>query len=205
MKPMPYDKDIGAFDSRAGGYESGWLGRLHHDIADKVADIALHLSPAPARVLDVGCGTGYLLRQLAIRLPDAAGLVGVDPAPQMVKASEQSASDVRLSFHTGVAEALAFQNESFDMVVSTTSFDHWADQRAGLAEVSRVLKSGGHLVLADLFSVFMVPTLLFGHRGRVRTIGGLTALLRAGGFDVLARHNLYVVVQAVSARKHELL
>jgi ubiquinone/menaquinone biosynthesis C-methylase UbiE len=65
------DRDVAAFDARAPGYESGWLGRLHHQIADRTADLALTLTPAPRRILDVGCGTGYLLRRLATRCPQA--------------------------------------------------------------------------------------------------------------------------------------
>jgi hypothetical protein len=42
---MTRDRDIGAFDARAGGYESGWLGRLHQQIADRTADLALTLAP----------------------------------------------------------------------------------------------------------------------------------------------------------------
>jgi SAM-dependent methyltransferase len=55
---------------------------------------------------------------------------------------------------------------TFDLVVSTTSFDHWADQQAGLAECARVLAPGGCLVLADLFSALLLPTLLAGRRGK---------------------------------------
>jgi predicted TPR repeat methyltransferase len=49
---------VAAFDERAAGYDQGWLGRLHHDIADQAAEIALTASAAPERVLDVGCGSG---------------------------------------------------------------------------------------------------------------------------------------------------
>jgi ubiquinone/menaquinone biosynthesis C-methylase UbiE len=62
------------------------------------------------------------------------------------------------------ASRLPWPAATFDLVVSTTSFDHWADQRAGLAECARVLAPGGCLVLADLFSV-LLPTLLAGRRG----------------------------------------
>src|SRR5260370_26441100 len=81
----PRYRDVAAFDERAAGYDQGWLGRLHHDIADQTAEIALTASAAPERVLDVGCGSGYLLRLLASRCPDAAELAGVDPAPGMIK------------------------------------------------------------------------------------------------------------------------
>ncbi len=62
------------------------------------------------------------------------------------------ADDDRLRFSLGAAEQLPYPDATFDLVVTTTSFDHWADQRAGLGECARVLAPGGHLVLAGQFS-----------------------------------------------------
>jgi len=116
---------------------------MHHDIADRTADLALSLVPVPRRVLDVGCGTGYLLRRLAVRCPDAVVLAGVDPAPAMIRAAREAAESGRLALAAGAAEHLPWPAATFDLVVSTTSFDHWADQGAGLAECARVLAPGG--------------------------------------------------------------
>ena len=162
---MARDRDVAAFDERAHGYDEGWRGRMHHQIADRTADLALTCLPAPSRILDVGCGTGYLLGRLAARLPLAEVLAGIDPAPAMITVARAAAAD-RLRFVVGTAERLPWPAESFDLVVSTTSFDHWADQRAGLAQCARVLAPGGCLVLADLFSVLLLPTLLAGRRAR---------------------------------------
>ncbi len=199
---MAPDRDIAAFNQRAPSYEDGWLGRLHHEIADRAADLVLACSPVPRRILDVGCGTGYLLRELAVRAPGAAELAGIDPAPSMIETAMAAASDDRLRFSAGVAEKLPYPGEAFDLVVSTTSFDHWADQQAGLAECRRVLVPGGHLVLADQFSAWLWPALLAGRRGKARTRARATRLLQATGFRSPQWHNLYaVIIRAVTATK----
>jgi len=199
---MTHDRDIAAFDARAGSYESGWRGRLHRQIADRTADLALTLAPAPRRILDVGCGTGYLLRQLAVRCPQAVELAGIDPAPAMIAAARTAAPDGRLRWLEGTAEELPFPTGSFDLVVSTTSFDHWADQQAGLAQCARILAPGGWLVLADLFSAWLVPTLIAGRRHKARTKRRATRLLAAAGFQGIQWHEVEtVIIRAATARR----
>ncbi len=91
---------------------------------------------------------------------------------------------------------------AFDLVVSTTSSGHWADQRAGLTECARVLAPGGCLVLADLFSALLLPTLLAGRRGKARTRRRAAHLLTAAGLHAPHWHRLYaVIIQAVTATK----
>jgi ubiquinone/menaquinone biosynthesis C-methylase UbiE len=196
------DRDIEAFTERAPGYDEGWLGRLHHQIADRTVDLALTCRPAPRRILDVGCGTGYLLGRLADRAPQAEALAGIDAAPAMIRAARDAAVDDRLGFVVGTAEHLPWPAESFDLVVSTTSFDHWADQQTGLAQCARVLAPGGCLVLTDLFSVLLLPTLLAGRRGKARTRRRATRLVTAAGLHSAQWHRLYaVIIQAVTATK----
>jgi ubiquinone/menaquinone biosynthesis C-methylase UbiE len=191
----PPDRDVAAFDERAAGYESGRLGQWHLEIADRTAARALACQPAPRRVLDVGCGTGYLLRRLAAQVPDAgARFVGVDLAPRMLAVAAGRAGDPRLRFARAAAERLPAADAAFDLVVSTTSFDHWADQGAGLAECGRVLAPGGTLVLTDLFSALLWPTLRGDRRGKARTRGRAAALLAAAGLTEIRWHHGYALI-----------
>lgn len=199
---VPPHRDVAAFNDRAPEYDHGWRGRLHHEISDRTADLAVAAVASPAGVLDVGCGTGHLLRTLARRYPDARQLCGVDAAPQMIATASAFGGDDRLSFAVGVAEDLRYPDDTFDLIVSTTSFDHWAAQQAGLVECARVLRPGGHLVLVDQFSWWLLPTLATSRRGKARTRGRATGLLRRAGFTDPHWHRLYaVIINAVTATK----
>ncbi|MBO4207813.1 class I SAM-dependent methyltransferase [Micromonospora echinofusca] len=100
----------------------------------------------PRTVLDVGCGTGRLLAQVAQRWPRAA-LIGADPAAEMVRFAQTKLPAATLV--VAGAESLPLPTGSVDLVLSTTSFGHWRDQLAGLREIRRVLHPQGRFVLAE--------------------------------------------------------
>lgn len=195
---MPRYRDVQAFDDRAPTYESDWRGKMHLDIAERTAAIVLAASGTPRRVLDVGCGTGVLLRLLADRLADCEEFVGIDAAEGMIRSARARADDPRLEFSMGLAENLPCPDGRFDLVVTTTSFDHWGDQGAGVRECSRVLATSGCLVLTDLFSLWLTPTLVLGRRGRARTRHRATNLLRTAGFQTVRWHRLYQLIVATA-------
>lgn len=197
---MTRDRDVQAFHDRAPGYESGYRGQLHRDIVDRSVDLALARFGPPRRVLDVGCGTGLLLRELGKRVPGAT-LTGIDAAPGMIEQAKAMASNGHApALLQGTAERMPFGDHAFDLVISTTSFDHWADQAAGLAECHRVLVPGGHLVLTDQFSSLLLPTLVGSRSDKARTPLLATRLLAAAGFRSLRWHRLYaVIIRAVTA------
>ena len=196
---MSPDRDVAAFDERAASYESGWLGHLHHDIADHTAAVAESSVHDPKRILDVGCGTGYLLRRLGEAFPSAEVLCGVDPAARMISVAEANSADPRLRYAIGTAEHLPYDTASFDLVVSTTSFDHWHDQQAGLIECARVLMPGGRFVLCDQFSLLLLPTLLGSRSGKARTQQRATRLLMAAGFAQPDWHGPYSLLLRVAS------
>jgi ubiquinone/menaquinone biosynthesis C-methylase UbiE len=112
----------------------------------------------------------------------------------MVAAAGRRTDDPRVHVLRGRAEQLPWGDHRFDLVVSTTSFDHWHDQGAGIAECARVLAPTGHLVLTDLFSIWCVPTLIGSRRGRVRTRRRIEALLRSAGLATLEWQRPYSVI-----------
>jgi ubiquinone/menaquinone biosynthesis C-methylase UbiE len=199
---VPPYRDLAAFDDRARSYDQGWRGRLHHVISERTAALATATVATPQHVLDVGCGTGYLLRVLASRYPKAREFAGIDAAPNMIETAERITDDERLTFATGVAEHLPFDDASMDLVVSSTSFDHWSDQGAGLAECARALRPGGYLVLVDQFSLWLIPTLAVRRRGKARTRGRADSLLARAGFDRPEWHQVCaVIINAAVARR----
>ena len=149
----------------------------------------------------MGCGTGYLLRTLAGRCPDALEFAGIDAASAMVEVARASTSDERIAIELGAAEQLPYPDAAFDLVLSVTSFDHWSDQAAGIAECARVLAASGHLVLADLFSPWLAPTLVAGRRGKARTKRRANRLLAAAGLRPISWHTVYPLIKAVTTTK----
>jgi len=105
------------------------------------------------QVLDVGCGTGTLAMEVAPRVGSAGRVAGVDPSTQQIARARKKAArrHVPIDFQIGVIEQLPFPDQTFDVVFSTLMMHHLpADvKRQGLAEIARVLKPGGRLVIAD--------------------------------------------------------
>lgn len=141
--------DLATDDEIAADYDVGRRGRWRAKVAARSADVALANTPVPLRVLDVGCGTGVLLREMVDRLPNVLEIAGVDPSEGMLRiAREDSPEQIR--FVHANAERLPFEDGRFDLVVTTMSFHHWRAQAAGLAEIARVLSPSGTFVLVDL-------------------------------------------------------
>jgi ubiquinone/menaquinone biosynthesis C-methylase UbiE len=90
------------------------------------------------RLLDIGCGTGFIIH-LAVDIFDE--IHGVDITPAMMKKVRAELGNITL--HEAKAEQLPFAGSSFDAVSAYSFIDHVADPRAVLREVARVLKPGG--------------------------------------------------------------
>jgi ubiquinone/menaquinone biosynthesis C-methylase UbiE len=104
-------------------------------------------SRAHGRVLEVAVGTGLNLPSY----PDDAVITGVDVSPAMLDQARARARrlgrDVDLV--VGDAQALPFDDASFDTVVCALGLCSFADPKGAIAEMKRVLRPGGHLILID--------------------------------------------------------
>lgn len=94
-------------------------------------------------VLDVGCGGGWLVRELAARVP-AGRIVGMDVSDEMLAHAERASAEVRhVEFVRGSVDAIPREANSFDKIVSVESSYYWPDPAAGIREIFRVLRPGG--------------------------------------------------------------
>ena len=131
------------YDELASEYDRRWRNYTERSLAETLRRIP----PTPgASILDIGCGTGNLLRRLASRSP--ALLAGADISVGMLAVARRSLSE-RTLVTGGDALALPFRRTTFDVVVSSSSFHFWPDPVAALVEIRRVLRSGGTLVITD--------------------------------------------------------
>ncbi|WP_100898477.1 class I SAM-dependent methyltransferase [Nostoc flagelliforme] len=109
--------------------------------------------PESANVLDIGCGTGHLLKRLATQFPDMQA-IGLDLSANMLRVARQSNRHrPRLIYVEGKAESLPFADGQFDAVFSTISFLHYLEPKQVLSEIARVLSPGGRFYLVDFTSI----------------------------------------------------
>ena len=105
--------------------------------------------PPDARVLEIGCGTGGVTRTLA-QWPDVSQAVGVDPSAVFIsKANELSEGISNISFEEADGRSLAFDADSFDVVVVHTTMCHVPSPESLVAQAFRVLRPRGWLAAFD--------------------------------------------------------
>lgn len=162
---------------------------------------------ATGRVLEVAIGTG---RNLPFYRPEV-GVTGVELSPAMLAIARRRAADLGLAveLHEGDAQELPFADGGFDTVVCALSLCAIPDPAAAIAEMRRVVRPGGLLLLLDHIGSNWWP-LWAGQRlvelVTVRTAGEhLTRrqlpLVRAAGFEVVRAHRLKAgTVERIEAR-----
>jgi ubiquinone/menaquinone biosynthesis C-methylase UbiE len=123
-------------------------------------------------ILDVGCGTGSLSVGAKQNLGNNGRVVGIDPSSIMIDLARQKAekAGVEVDFQVGVIENLEFNDDQFDLVLSSLMMHHLTDElkESGLQEVHRVLKPGGTLLIIELDpGAFSLASLVHGHSAQL--------------------------------------
>jgi ubiquinone/menaquinone biosynthesis C-methylase UbiE len=149
------------------------------------------MTAADRRVLDVGCGTGAFAAQVLERFP-ATQVLGLDLSAGMLQKAEVRcrAAAGRLHLVRGDSEQLPFADDTFDVVTCTHSFHHYPHQERVLAEMHRVLRPGGRLLIIDgdrdrLWGHLLFDVLVVLVEGPVHHVASraLRHLYRQAGFD----------------------
>jgi ubiquinone/menaquinone biosynthesis C-methylase UbiE len=157
------------------------------------------------RVLDVGCGTGFPLLELAQRLGPTCHVVGLDPWEPAVERARLKA-EIRgvknVEVHIGDAAKMPFGERAFDLVVSNLGVNNFENPGAALAECRRVLEPSGRLVLTtnlrghmqEFYAVFETTLrelakedalgALRRHVAHRVTLDGIRTLFERAGFTV---------------------
>ncbi len=159
----PRQPEVEGFDDRATG--AGYakiqdrleFKRMRRTVIDHVVETLKKGAVAkPLHVLDLGCGTGHLIKELH----DEIGKTGMEAALHGIDIGEASIRECKeylacsglpgIDVKEGDGARMPLPEGSIDMVVSSLSMHHWSKPDAVLAEIHRVLKTGGRMVLFDL-------------------------------------------------------
>lgn len=153
-------------------------------------------------VLDVGCGTGFPLIELAERLGPGADVHGIDPWVGALKRADEKIAvrgTPNVTLHEGSAAAMPFGDATFDLIVSNCGINNFEDRKAVIRECARVARPGATIALTtnlqghmkEFYDAFADVLPDDASRARLRehvasraTVESVRALLASGGFAV---------------------
>lgn len=135
------------FDEWASSYSDGRISawfRFYQSMALSLLDLE-----EGEGFLDVGCGTGWAVRQAAESLK-AGQACGIDISPKMIEnAVGETLNSHNTEFQVASAESIPYANDSFSSIICTFSIHHYQNPVQALLEMRRVLKLGGSIIVLD--------------------------------------------------------
>jgi ubiquinone/menaquinone biosynthesis C-methylase UbiE len=170
-----YYEQPGRAEGLARLYDAGTpLGTFYRDRLKRIAGLLDGLDGA---VLDAGCGTGQMIRFLHATRPDRFVFTGLDRSATMIEVAGQIVDrDANAQSVVARIEEMPFPDETFDVVLAMGSLEYVADLGQALAEIRRVLRSGGGRWLR--WAIRGVPTGC-GTRSSGRACAAVAAYRRA--------------------------
>jgi len=157
IKDMDFGKKASAYDESWGTISSRFYRLLLGQ---------MELKPG-AKVLDVGCGTGALLRRIA----DACPIIGfgIDMSENMIEEAKRKCPEMDMQISR--CEETQFEDNTFDVVTTCMAYHHFSD-RAGFAkEAARILKPGGCLYIVDPRFPFIIRKVMNAFFKMIRVAG----------------------------------
>ncbi len=146
------------------GYEINDLDRIPSAAIESFAGVGYYFDIAKLKegeqVLDLGSGSGMDAFVASFKVGNTGHVSGVDMTDEQLEKSERLRKENRLenvSFHKSYIEKLPFSDSSFDAVISNGVINLSADKQKVFAEVARVLKPAGRMVIADIVTEKQLP------------------------------------------------
>ena len=136
--------------------------RAEDEVSSRNAYLDLLQIQAGERVLDIGCGSGVVARDIARRVSPSGTVIGIDSSPELLKIARGYADEAGLGsvmeFRQADCRKLPFANASFDVVIAATVLAHVPEAEKALPEMVRAARAGGRVAVFDFDGDgFLIP------------------------------------------------
>lgn len=153
--------------------------KKYPELYENIANIIHHYtSLSRPLIIDVGAGPGLLAYEILNKKQDSI-VVGIDPSKKMLQMALQNTQNIQFFPAICISEQLCIKQESADAIVSRFSLPYWKNPKKSFAEIYRVLKPGGYIILECLNKQFP--------RWRLNMVR-LHMFLNAAKHDVITYH-----------------
>lgn len=195
-----FNKQAGIYDEKDTVYYSKFGKISCNYVSEYLKNIDYH------KLLDVGCGTGYLINLLQYK--DNTLFYGLDLSEEMLKMAK-SKNIRNAEFILGSADKLPFDDNSFDVVTCIQSFHHYPYPNEAMKEVHRILKKGGIYILSDTgvggIAAWIDNNILFPlmKSGDCHTENkeGISKRMIKNGFEIIEKKQLKGFIYSVIGKK----